>query len=94
MRLINSFLGGSIVLSALLQTADAANAVVNVRRELRKCSTRRRKYRRLVSRKPMDYHYVLTTRDDDGFWNSPVVVSRRTVQEYTEEVENVASRPC
>ena len=87
MRLINSFLGGSIVLSALLQTADAANAVVNVRRELRKCSTRRRKYRRLVSRKPMDYHYVLTTRDDDGFWNSPVVVSRGTVQEYTEEVE-------
>lgn len=76
----------SIVLfstSAFLKMADA----VRVRRQLRKCTTRRRKYRRLVSRKQMDYHYMLTTNDEDGFWDTAVVISRGAVQDYEEEVE-------
>lgn len=84
------FILGSVVLfstSAFLQKADAANTVVNVRRELRKCSSRRRRYRRLVSRKRMDYHYMLTTKDGDGFWDAAVVISRGAVQVYEEEVE-------
>lgn len=84
---LSSLLVLFISTSALFLPADGANAVVNVRRELRKCSSRRRRYRRLVSRKRIDYHYVLTTKDDDGFWDSPVVISRGTVQQHTEEVE-------
>ena len=84
------FILGSIFLfstSAFLQKVDAANTVVNVRRELRKCSSRRRRYQRLVSRKRMDYHYMLTTKDEDGFWDAAVVISRGAVQDYEEEVE-------
>uniref|UniRef100_A0A7S0ALV7 Uncharacterized protein n=1 Tax=Minutocellus polymorphus TaxID=265543 RepID=A0A7S0ALV7_9STRA len=88
MRLI--LLAGGILLafaSTLSQPLDAAVAVVNVRREQRKCSTRRRKYRRLVTRKRLDYHYVLTTKDEDGFWDAPVVVRRGVIQDNEDEME-------
>ena len=59
-----------------LSPTGAVGKRINLKRELRKCSTRRRKYKRLVVRRKKSHYYTLT----EGGASTLVVVKRNVVQ--------------
>jgi hypothetical protein len=86
--LVGGILFATLAASQPAASADASSGAVvnvNVRRELRKCNARRKKFRRLVTRKGLDYQFLLITKDEDGSWEASTVVRGGVIQGNEED---------